>query len=139
MINGFIQKFKKRFMLALQATGTGAGAYAAPTAGAVSIVIEALATMGNAADLALSLNYADDASGTNATAFPVSVPIYKNGVRQTDAKAFTVDDATGNHHVEFVIPLASIPAGKYVGIAYANSNAANFVTTRIVEEVPFSI
>lgn len=139
MLDKFVSKFKKRVMLGLQATGTGSAAYAAPTAGTNAIVIEAIATMGNAADLALTLNYADDASGTNATAYPVNVVVYKNGVRQTDAKAFTVGDATGSHFVEFVIDPATVPAGKFVGLAYANSNAANFVTTRIVEEVSYSL
>ena len=139
MLDTFIAKFKKRFLLALQTTATGTGAYAAPTAGTNAIVLSAEATMGNAADLVLSLNYADDASGTNATAYPVNVIVYKDGVRQTDAKAFTIGDATGNHRVEFVIDPATVPAGKFVGLAYANSNAANLLTTSIIEEPAYSI
>jgi hypothetical protein len=93
--------------------------------------------MANAADLVLSVAYADDAAGTNAAAFPVSVEIYKNGVRQTAAKTFTIGDATGNHVVDFCIDPLTVPAGKFVGVSYANSNAANLLTTAIIEDVMY--
>ena len=134
-MNTFLaESLKSTVLLGLQATGTGAEAYVAPTGGSCALNVRGIATMGNAADLVLSLNYADDASGTNATAFPVNVPLYVDGVRQTDAKAYTIGDATGNFIVDFCVDPGLIPEGKFVGISYANSNAANFLTTLLVED-----
>ena len=93
--------------------------------------------MANAADLALSLKYADDTGGTGATAYPVDVPVYKDGVRQADAKAFTVDDDAGNFIVDFCIDPATIPDGKFVGLSYANSNAANLLAVELIEDVAY--
>lgn len=137
MITKITEKFRSRVVLAPQATGTGAGAYLAPTGGAMGITLRAIATMGNAADLVLSLKYADDAAGTNATAYPVNVPIYENGIRQDDAKAHTIDDATGNFIVDFCIDPATIPDGKYIGISYGDSNAANLLAVEMIEDVAY--
>lgn len=137
MFTKLVEKFRTRVLLAPQATGTGTGAYLQPTPGTMGIVIRAIAKMGNATDLVLSLNYADDAGGTNATAYPVNVPVYENGVRQSDAKSFTVDDATGSFIVDFCIDPATVPEGKFVGVAYANSNAANLVAVSMVEDVAY--
>jgi hypothetical protein len=93
--------------------------------------------MGNAADLVLSLKYADNATGTNATAYPVNVPTYVNGVRQDDGKAHTIGDASGNFIVDFCIDPATVPAGKFVGVSYANSHADNLLTTMAIEEVAY--
>lgn len=138
MFNFLPLKFRSRVLLAPQATGTAAEAYALPTAGTKAINIRGIALMGNAADLVLTLKYADDAAGTNATEYPVTVDIYKNGVRQTAAKALTIGDATGNHIVDFCIDPATVPAGKYVGVQYGNSNAGNLLTTVIVEDVAYA-
>ena len=121
--------------IAPQTTASAAQAYAAPTPGAMGTNIRAIAKMGNAADLVLSLKSSDDATGTNAADYPVNVPIYVDGVKQADAKAVTIDDATGNFIVDVCIDPLTIPAGKFVGLAYANSNAGNLVTTMIVEDV----
>ena len=129
---------RTRVMLGLQATGTGTEAYLAPTAGNSAIVVRCLATMGNAADLTLSLKYADDASGTNATAWAENVPVWVDGVRESsDAKTYAITDASGNFVVDFIIDPATVPAGKFVGVSYANSNAANFLTTTLVERVAY--
>lgn len=137
MITQIPERFRSRVVLAPQATGTGTEAYLAPTAGTMGITLRCIATMGNAADLVLSLKYADDAAGTNTTAYPVTVPVYENGVRQTDAKAHTVDDATGNFIVDFCVDPATVPAGKFVGISYANSNAANLLAVEMIEDVAY--
>ena len=134
MLTFLAEETKSRVLLGLQTTGTGAQAYAAPTAGASAITIRGVATMGNAADLVLSLKYADDASGTNATDFPSVVPLFVNNSKQTAAKAYTIGDASGNFVVDFCVDPALIPAGKFVGVSYANSNAANLLTTLIVED-----
>lgn len=129
--------FRTRVLLGLQTTATGAGKYAAPTPGVCSITLRAIAKMGNAADLAVSLNYADDADGTNATAFPENVPVFVNNARGSDAKAHTIDASTGDFVVDFSIDPAKIPEGKYIGLAYGNSNAANLVTTMIIEDTAY--
>lgn len=131
--------FKKTVLLAPQTTGTGTEAYVQPTAGVKNITILSTALMGNAADLTLSLKYADDASGTNATAFPVNVPIYVNGARGTDAKEYAITASSGNFIVEFVVDPMDIPDGKYVGISYANSNAANLLSSLTIEETGTSL
>lgn len=137
MITKISERFKSRVLLAPQATGTGTEAFLAPTPGAMSLTFRAIVTMGNAADLALSLEYADDTSGTNAAAYPVNVPIYVNGARQTDAKAHTVEDATGEFIVDFVVDPATIPDGKLVGISYENSNAANLLAVELIEDAAY--
>lgn len=129
--------YRSRVLLAPQTTATGAGKYAAPTPGVCSITLRAIAKMGNAADLAVSLKYADDADGTNATAFPENVTVFVNGVRGTDAKAYTVGDATGDFIVDFSIKPGVIPEGKFIGLAYGDSNAANLVTTMIIEDTAY--
>lgn len=135
----FSEKFKSRVLLAPQTTGTGAEAYLAPTPGVKDIVVRGIAKMGNAADLVLSLKYSDDASGTNATAWASTVPAYVNNARVTDTKEYTIGDATGNFIVDFHIDPATVPAGKFIGISYGNSNAANLLTTVLIEEVAYSL
>lgn len=137
MFNAIPMKYRTRVLLAPQTTATAAEAYAEPSGGVKAINLRAIAKMGNAADLVLSLKYADDAAGTNATAFPVNVDIYKGGVRQTAAKALTIGDATGDHIVDFCVDPATIPEGKFVGLHYADSNAGNLVTTMIIEDVAY--
>jgi len=135
MLDKLIMEFRTRFLLALQTTGTGAQAYLAPTANAKSLIVRCLVTMGNAADLVLSLKYADDASGTNAAAFSAAGPLFINGVAQTAAKTATVSDSTGNFIVDFVVDPSLIPASKFVGVSYANSNAGNLLTAQLIENV----
>jgi hypothetical protein len=130
-------KTRTRVLLANQTTATGAEAYLRPTPGVKAINIRAVVKMGNAADLVLSLNSADDAAGTNATAWASNVAIYENGVAQTAAKAHTVDDATGNFIVDFCVDPATVPQDKYVGISYDNSNALNFLEVTMIEDVPY--
>ena len=134
MFTFIAENVKSTVLLAPQTTGTGAEAYVDPAAGSMALNVRAIAKMGNAADLVLSLKYADDASGTNATDFPSVVPTYVDGARQTDAKAHTIGDATGNFIVDFCVDPALIPEGKFVGISYANSNAANLLTTIAMED-----
>jgi hypothetical protein len=138
MYTKFAEKFSKRVLLAPQTTASATEAYLAPTAGAMGAVIHCVAKMGNAADLVLSIKYADDASGTNATAFSFSSPIWVNNTRTTDAKTYTIGDATGNFVVEFAIDPASIPAGKFIGVGYANSNAANLLSCELIEGIGYS-
>lgn len=137
MFNFIPMKYRSRVLLAPQATASAAQAYLAPTPGVKGINIRAVVKMGHATDLVLSLNYADNAAGASATAFPVDVDIYKDGVRQTAAKALTIGDATGDFIVDFCIDPATIPEGKLVGLAYANSNADNLVAAEMIEDVAY--
>jgi hypothetical protein len=137
MYTKLVEKFRTRVLLAPQTTASGAGGYLAPTPGVMGLTLRAIVKMGNAADLALSLQYADDTSGDNATAYLVDVPVYVNGVRQEDAKAHKVEDATGNFIVDFCVDPATIPDGKTIGLAYADSNAGNLVAAVLVEDVAY--
>lgn len=131
------ENYRSRVVMALQTTALAADDYVLPTPGASSIVLRCLVTMGNAADLIPTPKTADDATGTNATALSADVAIYKDGVRQTDAKALTIGDATGNFIVDFVIPASIIPEGKYIGMSYANSDAGNLMCCEIIEDVAY--
>jgi len=137
MITQIPERYRSRVLLSPQATDTGTQAYLAPTAGTMGLTIRAIATKGNAAALALSLKYADDAGGTNATAYPIDVPVFANGVRQTNGKSYSVPGASGNTIVDFCVDPATIPDGKFVGLSYANSNAATFLVVELIEDVAY--
>jgi hypothetical protein len=117
-----------------QATGTGDAKGVKPTKGSQSLTFLCLVTMANAADLVLSIVSGDDADGTNPVAITDNVPIFKDDVRQTDAKTFTVDDASGSFVVIFSVPSILIPAGKYMCLSFANSNAANILSAIAIDD-----
>ncbi len=137
MLDRAVMDYRTRVVMALQTTATAADDYVLPSPGAKSQILRCIVTMGDATDLVLTPKTADDAAGTNAAALAADVPIYKDGVRQTDAKALTVGDATGNFIVDFVIDPASIPAGKYIGMSYANSHASNLMTCLVIEDAAY--
>lgn len=137
MRNNIVAEFRSRVVMALQTTATAADDYVLPTAGSSLATLRCLVTMGNAADLVLTPKTADDAAGTNAAELASNIPIFVNGVRQTDAKAATVSDATGNFIVDFLIDPKLIPSSKYVGMSYGNSNAANLMCCEIIESVAY--
>jgi hypothetical protein len=136
-LTGAIDNYRVRVVNPVQVTGTGTEAYLLPTGGAKAQVLRCIVTMGNATDLALTPKTADDATGTNAAALAADVPIYVNGVRTTDAKAYTIGDSSGNFVVDFVIPPAIIPTDKYIGISYASSNNSNIMTSILLEDVAY--
>lgn len=139
MFNFIPMKYRSRVLLAPQTTASAAQAYLAPTPGVKGINIRAVVKKGDATNLVLSLNYADadDTTGASATAFPVDVDIYKDGVRQTAANDFTIEDASGDFIVDFCIDPATIPEGKLVGLAYAASNVGNLVAAEMIEDVAY--
>lgn len=137
MLSAAVENFRTRVLMALQTTASAADDYLLPTGGARSAIVRAIVTMGNAADLVLSLKTADDAAGTNAAAIAENVPIYVNGVAQTAAKTNTVSDSSGNFVVDFVVDLSLVPAGKYLGLAYGNSDVANLMTALLIEDVAY--
>lgn len=110
-----------------------------PANGVRSLSILCVAEMGNAADMTITVNTADDAAGTNATALTVTVPIYKatSGaawVRQTDAKAFTETAATGTFLYSFEIPASIVPETKYIGVFADSGNASNVYSAIVLED-----
>lgn len=103
--------------------------------GSNSINIIALVTMGNAADLVLTLKTADNATGTNAVDISRNVAVFVDDVRQSsDAKGYTDTDSTGTKVICFCVPSVIIPEGKYLCLSYGNSNAANILTAIALEE-----
>lgn len=116
-----------------QATGTGDAKGVQPS-GSNGISILCLVTMANAADLVLSIVSGDDADGTTPVAITENIPIFKDDVRQTDAKTFTVDDASGVFTVVFNVPSILIPAGKFICLSFANSNAANILSAIALDD-----
>lgn len=137
MRNFITEEYRTRIVMGLQTTANAADDYVLPTGGSSLAVLRCLVTMGNAADLVLTPKTADDAAGANAAAISENVPIYVNGVRQTDAKAATVADSTGNFIVDFVIDPKIIPTGKFIGMSYGNSNIGNLMTCSIIESVAY--
>lgn len=132
-----VENFRTRVVMSLQTTATAADDYVLPTPGASKINMRVLATMGNAADLTFTLKYANDATGTSATAFD-DVPVYINGVRQSaDSEVAAITAATGNFIVDYIIDPALIPEGKYIGMSFADSNAGNLMCCEIIENVAY--
>ena len=85
-----------------------------PTAGIKNISLVVIATMGNSMDMTITVKTADDSSGTNATVLTESAALWKDGVRATNANAFTEGAATGTYVYIFEIPAIIIPADKYL-------------------------
>lgn len=137
MMDRAIMDFRSRVVMAVQTTALAADDYLLPSPGGKSQILRCIVTMGDATDLVLTPKTADDATGTNAAALAADVPIFKDGVAQTAAKALTVGDATGNFIVDFVIDPAIIPAGKYIGMSYANSHASNLMTCLLIEDAAY--
>lgn len=137
MMDRAIMDYRSRVVMALQTTASAADDYVLPSPGARSQILRCIVTMGNATDLVLTPKTADDAGGSNAAALAADVAIFKNGVAQTAAKALTVGDDTGNFIVDFVIPPEIIPAGKYIGMSYADSNASNLMTCILIEDAAY--
>lgn len=137
MMDKAVMDYRSRVVMALQTTALAADDYLLPSPGAKSQILRCIVTMGNATDLVLTPKTADDAAGTNATGLAENVPIFKDGVAQTAAKALTIGDANGNFIVDFVIDPAIIPAGKYIGMSYANSNAGNLMTCLLIEDAAY--
>lgn len=114
-------------ILVPQTGGAGDQAYILPT-GVRTVYLVAHVVMGNAADVVLVPKTSDDATGTNAAVLADNVPLWVNGVKQTSAKNYTIADGTGTFVVVFAIPCDIIPDGKFVGMSYAASNAANLLS-----------
>lgn len=108
-----------------------------PAGGNQTITIVVPITMGNAADETITVKTADDAAGTNPTALTANVVIYKDGVRQTDAKAFTETAATGTFVYSFEVPASLVPGGKYIGVVQSEAGSASSKYSAIAIETPY--
>lgn len=137
--NNFAELFNAT-VLQFATTGDGAGWVGfLPANGVRKVTVECLVKMANAADMTLTLQTADDASGTNATALIQNVPIWKatSGsapARQTDAKSITETAATGTFIYTFEVPASIIPSTKYLGIVSDAGNAANIYCATAYED-----
>ncbi len=116
-----------------QATGVGDSKGVKP-AGSNGLTLLCLVTMANAADLVLTVQTGDDADLTNPVDIADNIPIFKNDIRQTDAKTLTVDDDSGLFVVVFNVPPILIPTDKYCGITFGNSNAANILSSIALDD-----
>lgn len=116
-----------------QVTGTGDAKGVKP-AGSNGVTFLALVTMANAADLVLSVVTADDADGLNPVAITRDVAIFKDDVRQTDAKTFTVSDDSGVFTVAICVPSILIPENKYLCLSFANSNDLNILSAIALDD-----
>ena len=117
-----------------KATGT-ADAVGVKPSGTNGLAILCLVTMAEATNLVLSIVTADDADGTTPVAIAENIPIFKDDVRQTDAKALTIADDSGSFTAIFCIPPLLIPAGKYVCLSFANSHATNILSAVALDDV----
>lgn len=115
-------------------TGTGDAKGVLPATGSNGLIINCIVTMANAANLVLSVVTADDADGTTPVAITENIPIFKDDVRQTDAKALTIADDSGVFTVQFCVPPIIIPAGKYICLSFANSNDANILSAQVLDD-----
>lgn len=106
----------------------------APTAGVKTVSLFVIATMGNATDMTITVKTADDSSGTNAAVLTEVVPLYKDGAKQTSAKAFTEGAATGTYVYVFEVPAIIIPASKYLGVYADAGSASNKYTAIAIED-----
>ena len=137
MRNLITEEYRTRVVMGLQTTTLAADDYVLLTPGSNRAVLRCIVTMGDATNLVLTPKTADDAAGTKAAAIAANVPIYKNGVAQTAAKALTVGDDTGNFIVDFVFDPSLVPEGKYLGMSYENSHASNLMCCEIIESVAY--
>lgn len=117
-----------------QVTGTGDAIGVKPTLGSNSLTFLCLITMANAADLVLSVVSADDADGLNPVALAENVPVFKDDIRQTDAKGITIADDSAVVTVAINVPSILIPSGKFMCLSFANSNDANILSAVALDD-----
>lgn len=104
-------------------------------AGTNGLILMALVTMANAADLLLSVFTADDADGATPVAISENIPVFLDDVRQADAKTHNIPDASGSFVVCFAIPPLLIPEGKFICLKFDNSNNLNILSAIALDDV----
>jgi len=129
------EKIKGSLLFNGQVTGTSDAKGIKP-AGSNGVVILALVTMANAANLVLNLVTGDDADATNPVDLAGNVPIFVDNVRQSsDGITHTIEDDTGTFLVAFAVPSILIPEGKYLCLDFDDSNDANILSAVALDDV----
>lgn len=108
-----------------------------PANGVATVNIACWVYLDHASDLTVNFSTADDAAGTNSTTLTANVPIWIDGVKQTDAKALTfLSTLTADvyHSAVAQIPAVLVPTGKYVGCYLTAGNATNLFTAIAFED-----
>lgn len=105
-----------------------------PTPGVDTISIVIPITMGNSTNMTITVKTADDTAGTNATALTANCPVYRNGVKQTAAKAVTETEATGDFFHVIEVPAILVPTDKYIGVYADAGSASNKYTAVAIED-----
>jgi hypothetical protein len=95
-----------------------------PTAGVSMISFLIPIKMGAGTDMTITIKTADSAAGSTPVALTEVCPVYRDGVKQTSAKAVTETAATGSYFHVIEVPAGIIPAGKYIG-AYADAGSGS--------------
>ena len=106
-----------------------------PTAGISTIIFLIPITIGASNDVTITITTADDASGTSSTALTENCPVYRNGVKQTAAKAVVESSNTNDDYFHVIeVPAAIIPAGKYIGAKSDAGSASNKYSVIALED-----
>ena len=105
-----------------------------PTAGIDTISFLIPITMGNATDMTVTIQTADDTAGTNATALTETCPVYRDGTKGTAAKAVTESQSSGDYFHVIEVKANLIPAGKYIGCSCDAGSASNKFSAIAMED-----
>lgn len=105
-----------------------------PSGGVRNISLVIVGTMGDATDMNITVKTADDSAGTNPVALSINVPIWKDNVRQDNAKAVAFTASTGTYTFVVEVDAALVPADKYIGVYADAGNASNKYTAIAFED-----
>jgi hypothetical protein len=139
-MSSIAEKFKLQSIQHARAGDSATELDILPTAGVRTISVVCQITTGHGTAMIMTLSTADDAAGTNTAVLTENVPVYLNGVRQTDAKACTIQNTYNGlgllkNFVVFEVPANIIPTGKYLGIHLtAGGNSGNILSAVAVED-----
>lgn len=139
MFTKIVERFFSRIALETTNTSGNKEGYLLPTPGVMGITLRCLIKKGAANDIPITLKTSTSEAGANQADYPVTVPIYVNGIRQTAAKTITIGSAVSNTGivVDFCLDPATMPADSYIGLYVASSNASNLVTVEMIEDVAY--
>jgi len=109
-----------------------------PTYGVKTINMFCWMYFANATAAVVNVQYADDSSGTNATAIAETVNVWLEGTKGTAAKALTFPatlTTSANYTGVIQVPANLVPAGKYIGLALtAGGNSNNLLYAIAIED-----
>lgn len=93
--------------------------------------------LGHATACVVNVRTANDAAGAGAVALTQDVPVWREGIRQTDAKALTIPDdwTTATNYTGVIqVPAELVPADKYIGVYLTAGNALNILYAVAIED-----